>query len=265
MSSFNAKLDNVSNFKEIFKALKNITDSINFVCTQDGINIQCLDREHASLITIKIKVNTFSLYNCPNAVSFGIKTNDLNQILKLFNNNEQLTLEFLDNINILHLIVNSNSKIFSFNIKILDVTNSICDIPNLNYNTKLSLISNEFIRIIEDFKVIDADTININVKDDLMEFTTENGSYQTTIALVNKEYGSNNSNFIVRHERPVQSYFGLIYIYNILPFATICDNVILFMGDNDEGMKLPLKLKFENDYCTIDFHLAPRFEDDGQN
>lgn len=73
---------NIGEFIEIFKFIKNLSDYVTFSCSDQGINIQVMDSSHVSLLDINIKNTWFVVYSCKEPYIFSLYNNDLVKILK---------------------------------------------------------------------------------------------------------------------------------------------------------------------------------------
>ena len=71
-------------FIELFKFMKNVSQYVSMICTEELINIQLLDDSHVSLLDIKFKCSWFTSYNCVKPVTFSINNLIFNKILNLY-------------------------------------------------------------------------------------------------------------------------------------------------------------------------------------
>ena len=72
----------LSEFIEIFKFIKHLSDHVSFSCNLEGIQIQVMDSSHVSLLDLTIQVCWFGTFSCEEPLIFSLCNDDFNKILK---------------------------------------------------------------------------------------------------------------------------------------------------------------------------------------
>ena len=111
---FKAKLNDVTLFKKLINAIKDLNDQMNFCISETGISLQAYDISHIALISINLFPKGFEEYKCTQNLTLGIRLSDLHQDLKFIGNEDSITLLYENNESELKLISENESKYIYF-------------------------------------------------------------------------------------------------------------------------------------------------------
>lgn len=245
-------LRNISLFKLAIDSIKELTVECNFEFSDLGITLQTMDVSHTALISLCLFSDFFDIYKCDENVVLGINLTILNKCLKFINNEYNLIIKYEGEE--LKLIAKKDDKVKEYNIKLLDIECDRMEIPETETNGNIiSLLSSEFKNICNELSQI-GETIDININDSNITFSSEDGIINEIIKLNFNEEKIQKINY----EENLKFTFSSKYLNTIVKASSLSNNVIInFMYE------YPLLVKYkidENSY--IKYYLAPKIEDD---
>lgn len=93
---FEAQLSHASLLKKIIDSIKDLVDQANFDCTAAGMQVQAMDNNHTSLVTLLLRADGFDNYTCHRNLTLGINIASLVKILKNVSNDDKVTIKAED-------------------------------------------------------------------------------------------------------------------------------------------------------------------------
>jgi proliferating cell nuclear antigen len=69
---FEARFPNAILLKRILDAVKDLVDDVNWLCTEDGIELQSMDSSHVALVQFQLDESGFASYRCDRQITLGI-------------------------------------------------------------------------------------------------------------------------------------------------------------------------------------------------
>jgi proliferating cell nuclear antigen len=140
-------------FKILMEALKEILTDINLEFDETGITVKSIDNSRTVLIYLKLEADKFEKYYCESPRVIGINTLNLFKLIKTMNNNDTLTLYIAkDNISQLGIFVENGEKnsYTRYNLNLIDVDEQDINMPDLVFNSIITMPSNDFQKILRD-------------------------------------------------------------------------------------------------------------------
>jgi len=235
---FEIKTIQSSIIKTLIEALKEILNDTVIEINKDCIKIVTMDNSHIILVHLKLSSDKFEHYSCNRHISIGINMLNLYKIIKTVNNNDILTL-FVNENNLNHLGIKienmeKNTKTTYF-LNLLDLNNEQFDIPEVEFNSVITLPSNDFQKLIRDMNNI-ADYVEIKNVDNKFILSCsgdfcnqETVLSDTDLLIINK----GNKNDII------QGNFNLKYLVLFTKCTNLSNNVELFLRND-----YPLIIKY---------------------
>lgn len=165
---FEAKTVKTSNIKVLFDLLNSIIIECNLVVSRDGIKIIELNTTQVALIHLKLDGSSFENFYYDDTehkeLVLGIHTDNFFKILKTVKHDE--TFSFLVRKNDPNFIVikkenDTRNSTNSFKIPLHTLEYKNYEIPNIEFNTVISMASSEFQRICKNFSSLGAKVIDI--------------------------------------------------------------------------------------------------------
>jgi proliferating cell nuclear antigen len=81
----------------ILQQVKQCTDIVQFMCHDDHIYIQGMDRSHVCLFEVKMMKQWFGTYTCEKMFTFNVDSALIHRILSICGNDQVMTLEYDEN------------------------------------------------------------------------------------------------------------------------------------------------------------------------
>jgi len=235
---FEIKTIQSSIIKTLIEALKEILNDTVIEINHDCIKIVTMDNSHIILVHLKLSADKFEHYSCTKPISIGINMLNLYKIIKTVNNNDILTL-FVNENNLNHLGIkienmDKNTKTTYF-LNLLDLNNEQFDIPEVQFNSVITLPSNDFQKLMRDMNNI-ADYVEIKNVDNKFILSCEGDFCNQETVL------SDTDLVIINNGDPndiIQGNFNLKYLVLFTKCTNLSNNVELFLRND-----YPLIIKY---------------------
>ena len=235
---FEIKTIQSSAIKCMVEALKELLTDTVLEITESGIKIVTMDNAHIILVHLKLHADKFEYYKCNKPISIGVNMLNLYKIIKTINNNDILSLFIYENdLNHLGIKLENAEKNTrtTYKINLLDLNNETFDIPEVTFNSVITLPSNDFQKITRDMNNL-ADFVEIkNVNNEFI--LTCNGDFCSQETVL-----SDNDNVQISCEKPddiIQGNFSLKYLVLFTKCTNLSNNVELYLKND-----YPLIIKY---------------------
>tara|TARA_Y100001970_G_scaffold294047_1_gene446234 strand:+ start:4307 stop:5083 length:777 start_codon:yes stop_codon:yes gene_type:complete len=234
---FEIKTIQSSIIKTLIEALKEILNDTVIEINNDCIKIVTMDNSHIILVHLKLFAEKFEYYTCNKPISIGINMLNLYKIIKTVNNNDVLTLFiYQNNLNQLGIKIENidkNTKTTYF-LNLLDLNNDQFEIPEVEFNSVITLPSNDFQKLMRDMNNI-ADFVEIKNVDNKFILTCQGDFCSQETVLSDNELVviSSNNNEII------QGNFNLKYLVLFTKCTNLSNNVELYLKND-----YPLIIKY---------------------
>jgi proliferating cell nuclear antigen len=107
---FEASLEKGITFKNVLESIKDLVTDANIECTEEEIQMQCMDSAHVALVSFSLPADLFSHYRCDRNLNLGINTPNMSKIFKMMNKDDSLTLKAEDDADILTMMFESTNN-----------------------------------------------------------------------------------------------------------------------------------------------------------
>jgi len=136
-------------FKILIEALKEILTDINLEFDETGICVRSVDSSKTVLVSLKLESDKFEKYYCEGKRVIGINTLNLFRLIKTMNNNDTLTL-YVSKDNISQLGIFKKNSYTRYNLNLIDVDEQNINMPDLVFNSIITMPSSDFQKILRD-------------------------------------------------------------------------------------------------------------------
>lgn len=169
---FEASVSQGAIWKKVIETMKDLVGEANFDCSSGGVTIQAMDSSHVALVHLMLHFDGFLKYQCERSSLMGINMGALSKILKIVDNNDQVTFRHEEDSDILVIsTVNPDtSKMCEYQMKLMEIESETLGIPDMEYRNVVSLPSAEFAKICRDMGVF-GDTVTVTVDRQGIKFT----------------------------------------------------------------------------------------------
>jgi len=236
------------------EALKDILTDVNLQITQEGLKIISMDGSKVAVINLKLHATKFEIYKCEKNINAGINMSSLHKIIKSIKNND--TIEFYINNNepskLFIQVINKEKKTTILTaLKLLDIDEDILEIPNIEFDSVITMPSNDFQSYIRELSII---TNKVKITTINSNFTLEGeGDFAETKITVGD---SDTINILKECDDNIDRAYGIFNIKYLLLFTkstNLCTTVEIYLKNN-----YPLILIYNvANLGTLQYCLAP--------
>lgn len=246
--------------KTLFEVLKEILHDVNIFFDQSGVRIMTVDGSHVALIHLFLDSSNFEEYHCSQPMHLGVNMTNIFKLLKTATNQDTVVFFMKDNteFELGIQIENSEKKTKTvFMLKLLDVDVETLKLPQIEFDSIITMPSMYFQRLCKDMSNI-SDTLIITSKKNqiILSCKGDFASQQTIIEdNVNMAEGmtfDQNSNEVVT------GHYLLKYLVLFNKASSLCNTMELYMKNN---FPLILKYKVAN-LGELRLCLAPKIDDE---
>lgn len=241
--------------RTLFEALKEILTDVNIEFDEQGLKITTLDNTRIAIIHLRLVAESFVVYKCNTPCKIGVCLTSLYKLLKSSGNNDTITMYVLSketsklNIKIENSVKNT---VIHSRLKLLDKDEDILEIPPAEFDSVITMPSNEFQKICRDFNNI-ADTLVIESRGESFKLSAEGD-----IGDINIEIGETNNGLCFSKksetDHVVRGKFDLRYLNMFIKSTPLCSQVEIFLKQD-----YPLILLYSvANLGSLKFMLSPR-------
>lgn len=237
---FEFKTIQSSAIKCMIEALKELLTDTVLEINDTGIKIVTMDNAHVILVHLKLHAEKFEYYECKKPISIGINMLNFYKIIKTINNNDILSLfVYEDDLNHLGVKLENGEKNTktTYKINLLDLSNENFEIPEVTFNSVVTLPASDFQKITRDMNNL-AEFVEIkNVNNEIILTCDGDFCSQETV-LSDKE---NESIQITSENKDdiIQGNFSLKYLVLFTKCTNLSNTVELYLKND-----YPLIIKY---------------------
>ena len=245
MNVLTLKTVQISPFRTLMTALKDILLETNIVFQPDGMRITNMDKSHTILVHLFLQAENFEFYECKKEkIIIGVNMFHLFKLINSIDNDDTLTI-YIENEDYNDGIVNNlclrfeNGDIKQCKIqklRLIEPDTEELEIPSVSFSSILNLPSSDFQKIIRDLSCI-SEKIEIKSVCNELIFKCK-GSFAS--AEVRRVESDGSMEFIQQDEKKIiQGNFSLKNLGYFIKCTNLCSHIEMFL-END----LPLVVKY---------------------
>ena len=245
---FSAKTNGSDEWKAVISAISTLVEEATFESTVEGISFRGMDPSHVALIDDSWPNSAFEKYECDSDIKFGVRIDEFSQLIKRAGKNESIEISISDD-SMLQILIGKNKK---WSMRLIEGSASDTPLPKISYDSKISLSSSTFDKILGDIDVV-SDYLFIKTATNNAEFSGKGDSGE---AVINFEKGMDGLEEITVNQECTGTY-SLEYLNPIVKaMGSTSDSIIC---EFSSGKPLRIEFKVSN-IGRIHFYLAPRVE-----
>ncbi len=253
----NIKTEQSGAFRILVESLKEILTEGNFIFDETGIKLMAMDSTRTVLIHMKLNAENFEYYHCPEKKVVGVNMLNLFKLIKTMTNSESLSL-FIEkeNDNKLGILISNAEKNTQtiYKLNLLDINEDDITIPPAEFETELSLPSNDFQKIIRDMINI-GENIEIKSIDSQLILNCE-GDFACQQTILGETNNGLKFNQVPESEFPIQGIYSLKYLVLFTKCTNLCHQINIYIKND-----YPLIIKYAvASLGEIKLCLAPNIE-----
>ena len=237
------KLENPKLLADAISIISEIVTEVRIKLTEEGLSVVAVDPANVAMVIFKMPKSAYSQYEHGNEV-WGANLNDLKLILKRASSSSSIVFEQEEN-QLKITIFDKVKRIFT--LSLIEIDSEEKEEPKLNFNCKVEILSDHFIKAVEDCAIV-ADSCSFIVGNN---FFILEGSGALNSART--EFSGDE----VKIQGTGKSKYSLEYLTKFIKASKISERVLVSFSD-----EYPLRLDFPGDAMGMGFILAPRVEND---
>ncbi|KAF9524760.1 proliferating cell nuclear antigen, N-terminal domain-containing protein [Crepidotus variabilis] len=179
-----AKLSEAGTLKKLLDAIKELVTDANFECNEEGIVLQAMDNSHVALVSVKFVAPAFKRYRCDRPMPLGVNLASLTKVLKCAKDDDICTLKAGDDADVLNLVyeAKNSDRIAEYDMKLMDIDADTLNIPETEYDARVTMPSAEFTRIVRDLSLL-GESVRIEVSKEGVRFASDGEAANGSVLL----------------------------------------------------------------------------------
>ena len=219
--------------KILIEALKEILTDANLIVDETGIKLVAMDSTKSVLIYMKLNSEKFESFYCKEKISIGINMFNLYKLIKTINTSDTLSFFIHKNdTNKLGIKLNNNEKNTEtiYKLNLLDISQEEINIPPAEFDSELTMPSQDFQKLIRDMVNISTET-EIKSSGNTLIFSCQ-GDFASQTTILGET--QNGLQFIhnLSDEYLVQGIFSLKYLLLFIKCTNLCNQIQLYIKND---------------------------------
>ena len=245
---FSAKTTGSDEWKAVISAVSTLVEEATFEATIEGISFRGMDPSHVALIDISWPNSAFEKYDCDGDIKFGVRIDEFSKLIKRAEKSDSIEINISED-NMLHVSIGKNKK---YKMRLIESSASETPLPKIPYDSKISLSSSIFDKILGDIEVV-SDYLSVKATSNTVEFS---GKGDTGEAFEKFEKGMQELEEISVSQESTGTY-SLEYLNPIVKAIGGTSGSINLEFSSSKPLRIEFKVA---NIGRIHFYLAPRVE-----
>ena len=242
--------------KILIESLKEVLTDINLYFDSNGLKIMTMDNARVALVYVRLIKDNFEEYYCNSKNMCGINMIYFFKILKTVSNNDVLTLFIKKNsMNELGIRIENKEKntVTESYLKMLDISEEKLEIPDIQYDSVISMPSVDLQKYCRDLSVISNQVIISSTES---KFILESvGDFASQKIIIGE---AQNGLIFSKKNQNVSETFDLKYLNSFTKSTNLCSTVEIFLK-----MNYPLVIEYNvANLGKLQYCLAPKVRED---
>ena len=238
--------------KILVEALKEVLTDINLYFDNNGLKIMTMDNARVALVYVRLLKDNFEEYFCESRNMCGINMIYLFKLLKTVGNSDVLTLFVKKSLqNELGIRIENKEKntVMESYLKMLDISEEKLEIPNIQYDSVISMPSVDFQKYCRDLSVI---SNQVCISSTESKFILEsNGDFASQKIIIGE---AQNGLIFSKKNQNVSEIFDLKYLNSFTKSTNLCSTVEIFLKN-----EYPLIIEYNvANLGKLQYCLAPK-------
>lgn len=247
-------------FKCLFEVLKEILHDVSIQFDAETMRIMTVDGSHVALVHLRLDAKNFEEYVCTTPMHVGVNMLNLYKLLKVAGNNDTISFSIADSdASELAIKIENNERRSQteFKLKLLDVDIEELNMPDIEFDSIITLPSAYFQRMCKDMNNIsELMTIRSRQSELVLSCTGDFASQETSI----KDSAANESMFQAKSDEVVEGTYMLKYLILFNKSSSLSNTMEIYMRKD-----YPLIMKYQvANLGELRFCLASKIEDSAQ-
>ena len=229
----------ISPFRILMTALKDILLETTIIFTKQGIKIISMDKTHTILVHLILEADKFEFYDCKfEKIKIGVNMIHLFKLISSIDNDDTLTIYIEKNDYLDGIVTELGLKFENGDIKqskiqklrLIEPYNEEMTVPNVKFSSIINIPSIDFQKIIRDLANISEKLEIKSVNNELIFIC--NGQYAKAEI---RRTESNNSMQFIQKQNPddiIQGEFSLKNLIYFIKCTNLCNQIEIYLNNN---------------------------------
>ena len=234
----------------LIESLKDVLTDVNIHINSSLIKVVSMDASRTAIVYLKLLASQFEKFTCESPIVLGVNMLSLFKIIKSIKNNDIITFYVLNDMNDLYIQIDNHDKNIQVvsKLRLLDIDENIINIPNLQFDTVLTIPSSDFQNYVRDLSVI-SNEIKIVTKNNSLVLEVD-GDFASQSIKISQQ----NNGLVVSQCKDTSNTFNLKYLLLFTKSSNLCNTIELCLMNN-----FPLILLYNvANLGQLKFCLAPK-------
>ena len=238
---FSAKFEKVKDLKSVIEATRDLIDVANFKLNKNGLSFQAIDTTRTVLVDFQISEKGFLNLKSSEEVTLGIKFQNLYKVFKCIFGDYSLQIRNADVDKFVHMHFENptETKIARFNLSLMNKVEDDLEIPNSSYDSRVTINSEEFARIIRDLNQID-DDVQIHITKKFFSLSVKSEFIEGSMVYKNTTLAKDEKLVKINVTSEHSGVYSLKFLNEFCRAAILSDVVVLYFSEST-----PLVVEFE--------------------
>jgi len=178
----------VNQFASIMKNLKNFSQDVEFVVSEDGVYTQGMDGSHCCLFEMILKSNWFDKFETDKRYVLGLNCELLAKVLNCLEQSQKIMMQYTEDRDDLFISLSPNdgesSIVKVFHLPLIDIESNLLEIPETEYSADIAMSSDDFGKLVNQLSIFGKD-IRFELSDSIK--VTGKGDDGTMSAIIKEE------------------------------------------------------------------------------
>lgn len=242
--------------RTLFEVLKEIVHDVSLRIDSTGVKLLTLDGARCALVYMRLRADAFEEYRCEGPFSLGLNMSSMFKLVKTSGSHDTITF-YMDSptANELGIKIQNAEKnsVTDFKLKLLDVDDEIISLPDVEFDSVITMPSLYFQRVCRDMLNI-SDTMVIKSKGNQLVLACNGDFARQETVIGEADSGMTMSS---KTEKDIEGRFSLKYLALFCKAANLSNTIELFLKES-----YPLILKYNvASLGELRFCVAPKVDD----
>jgi proliferating cell nuclear antigen len=243
--------------RTLFEVMKEVIHDVSMCFDSTGIKLITMDGSRCALIHLRLEASRFELFHCPGTFLAGVNMNSVFKLVRTTGTHDTITFYASHNVtNELGIKISNSDKnsVTDFSLKLLDVDSEDIRLPDVEFNSIITLPSAYFQRLCRDMINIGTTMEISSSPDGTLKISCE-GDFARQETIIGE--ATDGMNVSSRTGAEICGRFALKFLVLFCRASSLCSTVELLLKQN-----FPLIMKFNvASLGEVRFVLAPRMDD----
>lgn len=208
----------------LFESLKNILSDVNFKGDSSGLKLTTIDGTQSAIVNLFLVCDRFEEYVCERPVNIGINLLSVFKILKSIKHTDTISFTIYDKDDNNMYIQSQNSdkkSTITSKIKLLDMDEKIYNIPDIEFESYITMPSSDFQTYISDLANISSE-IEFRSNSNNLSLKAAGDFAEQTIKI-------NETNNEISNEEEHHGLYNIKYIQLFTKCTNLCGTVEIYL------------------------------------